>query len=90
MRTEGEQIRCRLISLISDHPTQQGIRKGGGPDFWSQRMDEDEDEDEDEDRMAYSRQLDDAKIQNGPFLKGTLFMIMVEMKILVMIVLYQL
>ena len=29
-------MRCRSILLISDHPRQQGIRKGGGPDFWSQ------------------------------------------------------
>ena len=42
-------MRCRLILLISEHPTQQGIRKGGGPDFWSQRTDKDEDG---EDRMA--------------------------------------
>ena len=26
-------MRCRLILLISEHPIQQGIRKGGGPDF---------------------------------------------------------
>ena len=31
---KGEQMRCRLILLISEHPIQQGIRKGGGPDFW--------------------------------------------------------
>ena len=24
---------CRLILLISEHPIQQGIRKGGGPHF---------------------------------------------------------
>ena len=28
---KGEQMRCRLILLISEHPIQQGIRKGGGP-----------------------------------------------------------
>ena len=38
---KGEQMRCLLISLISE---QQGIRKGGGPDF-RLRTDEDEDED---------------------------------------------
>ena len=26
-------MRCRLILLISEHPIQQGIRKGGGPHF---------------------------------------------------------
>ena len=26
-------MRCRLILLISEHPIQQGIRKGGGPLF---------------------------------------------------------
>ena len=26
-------MRCRLILLISAHPIQQGIRKGGGPLF---------------------------------------------------------
>ena len=26
-------MRCRLILLISEHPIQQGIRKGGGPYF---------------------------------------------------------
>ena len=30
---KGEQMRCRLILLISEHPIQQGIRKGGGPYF---------------------------------------------------------
>ena len=35
-------MRCRLILLISEHPIQQGIRKGGGPHF----CDEDEDEEE--------------------------------------------
>ena len=28
-------MRCRLILLISEHPIQQGIRKGGGPYFRS-------------------------------------------------------
>ena len=50
-------MRCRLILLITEHPIQQGIRKGGVRHFC------DEDEDEDgrtrTDRMAYSRQLDD-------------------------------
>ena len=36
-------MRCRLILLISEHPMQQGIRKGGGPDFCDRRG-EDEDE----------------------------------------------
>ena len=26
---KGEQMRCRLILLITEHPIQQGIRKGG-------------------------------------------------------------
>ena len=30
MRGSKLQIRCRLILLISEHPIQQGIRKGGG------------------------------------------------------------
>ena len=38
-------MRCRLILLISEHPIQQGIRKGGGPDFWSRRGRRGEDED---------------------------------------------
>ena len=39
---------CRLILLISEHPIQQGIRKGGGPLFgYEDGEDEDEDEDED-------------------------------------------
>ena len=46
-------MRCRLILLISDHPTQQGIRKGGVRHFC--------DEDGRTDRMAYSRQLDVSK-----------------------------
>ena len=44
-------MRCRLISLISDHPIQQGSRKGGGPDFLSQRS---EDRQTDRRGMAYS------------------------------------
>ena len=51
---KGEQMRCRLILLISEHPIQQGIRKGGGPLFGYGRGEDGEDED----RMAYSRQLD--------------------------------
>ena len=43
-------MRCRLILLISQHPIQQGIRKGGGPHFC--------DEDEEKRGMAYSWQLD--------------------------------
>ena len=43
-------MRCRLILLISEHPIQQGIRKGGGLPFC------DEDRRTDEDRMTYSRQ----------------------------------
>ena len=35
------QMRCRLILLITEHPIQQGIRKGGVRHF----CDEDEDED---------------------------------------------
>ena len=27
-------MRCRLILLITEHPIQQGIRKGGGPYFF--------------------------------------------------------
>ena len=45
-------MRCRLILLITEHPIQQGIRKGGVRHFC------DEDEDGRTDRMAYSRQLD--------------------------------
>ena len=37
-----QQMRCRLILLISEHPIQQGIGKGGGPYFWSRGEDEDE------------------------------------------------
>ena len=33
-------MRCRLILLISEHPIQQGIRKGGGP-YFRLRTDED-------------------------------------------------
>ena len=48
---ERWQMRCRLILLITEHPIQQGIRKGGGPSFlWRGRTDED--------RMAYSRKWD--------------------------------
>ena len=49
-------MRCRLILLITEHPIQQGIRKGGVRHFC--------DEDEDgrgwtrTDRMAYSRKWD--------------------------------
>ena len=45
-------MRGRLISLISDHPIQQGIRKGGGLLFGHRQTRRGED------RMAYSRQLD--------------------------------
>ena len=45
-------MRCRLILLISEHPIQQGIRKGGGPLFGHGE------DGRGEDRMAYSRQLD--------------------------------
>ena len=51
---------CRLILSISEHPIQQGIRKGGGPLF-GHRRGEDKDG---EDRMAYSRQLDTSKVYN--------------------------
>ena len=48
---ERWQMRCRSILLITEHPIQQGIRKGGGPSFlWRGRGRTD--------RMAYSRQLD--------------------------------
>ena len=47
---KGEQMRCRLILLISEHPIQQGIRKGGGPYFWLRRG-----RGRGEDRMAYSK-----------------------------------
>ena len=47
-------MRCRLILLISEHPIQQGIRKGGVRHFGH----EDEDGRGRTDRMAYSRQLD--------------------------------
>ena len=33
-------MRCRLILSISEHPIQQGIRKGGGPYFRSRRGEE--------------------------------------------------
>ena len=55
-------MRCRLILLITEHPIQQGIRKGGGPYFRSQtrrgRTDGEDGRTERTDRMAYSRQLD--------------------------------
>ena len=38
-------MRCRSILLISEHPIQQGIRKGGGSHFCDRRG-EDEDEEE--------------------------------------------
>ena len=38
---KGEQMRCLLILLISEHPTQQGIRKGGVRHFGHGRTDED-------------------------------------------------
>ena len=41
-------MRCRLILLISEHPIQQGIRKGGVRIFGHGRT-------ERTDRMAYSR-----------------------------------
>ena len=47
-------MRGRLILLTSEHPIQQGIRKGGGPLFGY----EDGEERTRTDRMAYSRQLD--------------------------------
>ena len=31
-------MRCRLILLISEHPIQQGIRKGGGPHFCDEEL----------------------------------------------------
>ena len=49
-----QQMRCRLILLITEHPIQQGIRKGGVRHFGH----EDEDGRTRTDRMAYSRQLD--------------------------------
>ena len=49
-----QQMRCRLILLISEHPIQQGIRKGGVRHFCDGRTDEDGRTD----RMAYSKQLD--------------------------------
>ena len=42
-------MRCRLILLISEHPIQQDIRKGGDPLFGYGRGEDGEDED----RMAY-------------------------------------
>ena len=48
-------MRCRLILLISEHPIQQGIRKGGVRHF----CDEDGRGRTRTDRMAYSRQLDE-------------------------------
>ena len=48
-------MRCQLILLISEHPIQQGIRKGGGPLFGYGE----ESRGRGEDRMAYSRQQDD-------------------------------
>ena len=47
-------MRCRLILLISDHPIQQVIRKGGGPHF----CDKERTDEERRGGMAYSRQLD--------------------------------
>ena len=37
-------MRCRLILLISEHPIQQGIRKGGGPHFCHRQTRRGEDE----------------------------------------------
>ena len=51
---ERWQMRCRLILLITEHPIQQGIRKGGVRHF----CDEDGRTRTDEDRMAYSRKWD--------------------------------
>ena len=51
---KGEQMRCRLILLITEHPIQQGIRKGGVRHFCDGRTDGRTRTD----RMAYSRQLD--------------------------------
>ena len=51
-------MRCRLILLITEHPIQQGIRKGGVRHFGH----EDEDGRGRTDRMAYSRQLDSYKV----------------------------
>ena len=48
-------MRCRLILLISEHPIQQGIRKGGVRNFGHGE----DGEDGRTDRMAYSRQLDE-------------------------------
>ena len=48
-----QQMRCRLILLISEHPIQQGIRKGGVRHFGYG-----EDGRGRTDRMAYSKQLD--------------------------------
>ena len=49
MRESKLQMRCRLILLISEHPIQQGIRKGGVRFLVTRTR---------TDRMAYSRQLD--------------------------------
>ena len=38
-------MRCRLILSISEHPIQQGIRKGGGPHFCDGQTDRQTDED---------------------------------------------
>ena len=35
-------MRCRIILLISEHPIEQGIRKGGGPHFCNKDEDEEE------------------------------------------------
>ena len=54
---KGEQMRCRLILLISEHPIQQGIRKGGVRIFGHGRGEDGRGRGR-TDRMAYSRQLD--------------------------------
>ena len=51
---ERWQMRCRLILLITEHPIQQGIRKGGVRHFCDGRGRTRTDED----RMAYSRKWD--------------------------------
>ena len=53
-------MRCRLILLITEHPIQQGIRKGGVRHFCDGRTRTRTDGRTD--RMAYSRQLDIASI----------------------------
>ena len=61
---KGEQMRCRLILLISEHPIQQGIRKGGVRHFCDGRGRGRTDGRTD--RMAYSRQLDERNCETQP------------------------